>query len=220
MTMPDGTIMTVPADAESLYSNAAYTTMVPRDDTSIEVIPIDSTTCGAKSPNPTVSRSTTPAQSTSDAADSGAHGQRYSSWYASSTGAYREYLRPTNCTSTWNYARRTALLHRPYGSHSDKGGTEHQQQTPSSSSPPRPQSPSVSSFSYYQSSNFQNHKLTTSHTVPQVTAAPSIDIRASQPQPASTKHSAFRLRARNPFVLFGWQSISDETVAPTPTSHL
>lgn len=224
MTMPDVMVMTVPADAESLYSNAAYTTMasatptiVPRDGTDIEVVPVDTASYGYKSPAPTVSKSVTPAHSSSNTTSSEGHGQNYSSWHASGSGASRGYYRPTNCTSTWRYARRTALPFRPHGEHGGKGGNGHPQpaQGSSPSKPSGSRSPSASS--YLKRSKFPKHKLTTSPTVPQVTAAPSIDIRASQPEPASTEHVAFRLRARNPFIWLGWQS---DEVAPTPTPHL
>ena len=75
------------------------------------------------------------------------------------------------------------------------------------------------SESIYKRSAFQINLLTISSAVPQVTAAPSIDIRAADPEPASTAHSAFRLRARNPFIWLGWKQDTDET-RPTPTLHL
>lgn len=248
MTMPDGTVMTVPADAESLLSNAAYTTMdsavptiVPRDEamSTPEVIAVDPSTFAYSEAMPTVTKDQGPAHP-SHASNGGAFGTSYSHGHASGSGAFGD-SHPTNCTSTWKYARRSAIPHHPHGGKGGQGfqptaqGTGATYSAYANHSGLRPDAKSsgashntflslepgvvASASSYNKRFASQNHLLTTSYAVPEVTAAPSIDIRASQPEPASTEHSAFRLRARNPFIWLGWTTDGDEKTQPTPTSH-
>lgn len=227
MTMPDGTVMTVPAEVETQLSNAAYTAMDPATptlearseatDTKVVTIVTDYTSFGLKDLKPT--------------------------GYVNSTKLRVAQPSPFNCISTWRYAR-SAMPHYLDGGNGNQGlrlaakgysksgsahankswniGGVHPDATSSGASyqtfPSMESDPGPGPI--YKRSAFQNHLLTPSRAVPQVTAAPSIDIRATEPEPASTAHSAFRLRARNPFVWLGWKQDTGDDAQPTPTRHL
>lgn len=224
-TMLDGTVMTMPADSESLLSNAEYTTMdsavpsiIPRSaasDTEVVTI-VDAFSSAVKDVKPTV--------------------------YVSGSKALAQ-ARPSNCTSSWIYAR-SAKPHHPRGGNAGQGrqpiaqgasgsGSAHasnwwniggvRPDATSSGAPYHtfsPMEPGMASDPPYKKrSVYETHMLIVSSAVPQVTTAPSIDIRAADSGPASTSHSAFRLRARNPFVWLGWQTDNHEDAEATPTIH-
>ncbi|KEF53184.1 uncharacterized protein A1O9_10632 [Exophiala aquamarina CBS 119918] len=225
MTMPGGTVMTVSAEVETELSTAAYASMdsasptlearAEATDTSVVTL-MDLKSYGIQELKPT-----------------GA---------VNSTEAHIQ-PGPSNRTSTWGYAR-SAMPHHPHSGIGNQGvqqaaqgcsqsgsaytsnswdiGAVHPDATSSGASfqtfPPMESDPG--SGPIYKRFAFQNHLLTTSAAVPRVTSALSIGIRATDPEPASTAHSAFRLRARNPFVWLGWQQDKDEEAQPTPTLHL